>query len=65
MTRAYLRVDPAFFERKALTQDYPVGVFAALVGTLCLAETQPERGRFRSERLLRALLESTAVTSRS
>lgn len=57
MSRAYLRIDPAFFERKALTQGYPAGVFSALVGTLCLAEHQPERGRFRSERLLRALLE--------
>ncbi len=53
MTRAYLRLDPAFDERKA---DYPDGPYAALVACICLAETQPERGRFRSSTFLRALL---------
>lgn len=56
MTRAYLRLDPAFFERKAIQQEYPAGSFTALAGSLCLAESQPQRGRFRDERLLRALL---------
>lgn len=53
MSRAYLRLDPDFAERKA---DYPDGPYRALVDTLCLAEFQPHRGHFRSERILRALL---------
>jgi hypothetical protein len=57
MARAYLRLDPSFFERKAFGQGYPPGAVAALIGVLCLAETQTERGHFRNERLLRALLE--------
>lgn len=56
MSRAYLRLDPGAFERKVIQQDYPPATFAAFVGVLCLAESQPERGRFRDERLLRALL---------
>jgi hypothetical protein len=56
MSRAYLRLDPAAFERKAIQQDYPPATFAAFIGVLCLAESQPERGKFRDERLLRALL---------
>lgn len=54
VTRAYLRLDPAYDERKA---DYPDGPYATLIACICLAESQPERGRFRSERFLRALLE--------
>lgn len=53
MTRAYLRLDPAFDERK---ESYPDGPYSALIATFCLAESQPERGRFRSEKYLRALL---------
>lgn len=45
MPRAYLRLDPAFDERK---ESYPDGPYAALVATFCLAELQPQRGRFRS-----------------
>lgn len=56
MSRAYLRLDPAAFERKVIQQGYPAVTFAAFMGVLCLAESQPERGRFRDERLLRALL---------
>ena len=56
MPRSYLRLDPHFFERKALRQGYPPGAVAALVGCLCLAETQPERGRFRDRRLLGVML---------
>lgn len=54
MTRAYLRLDPLYDENKA---HYPDGPYAALVATICLAESQPERGRFRSERFLQALLD--------
>lgn len=54
MTRAYIRLDPSFDERKC---DYPDGAYAALVGSFCLAEHQPERGRFRSRRYLAGLLE--------
>ncbi len=53
MSRAYLRLDPAYDERKA---DYPDGPYASLIACICLGETQPERGRFRSEKYLRALL---------
>ena len=53
MTRAYIRLDPAFDERK---YDYPDGPYAALVATFCLAEHQPERGRFRSVEYLKRLL---------
>lgn len=56
MTRAYLRLDPGFFERKVIRQAYPPAAALALIGTYCLAESQPERGRFRDERLLRAML---------
>lgn len=56
MSRAYVRLDPAFFERKAIDQAYPPGAVAALVGCICLGEAQPTRGTFRDERLLRALL---------
>lgn len=56
MTRAYLRLDPGFFERKVIRQGYPHAAALAVVGVYCLAETQPERGRFRDERLLRAML---------
>jgi hypothetical protein len=56
MARAYLRVDPGLYDRKVIDQKYPPGAFAALVGALCHAEHQPQRGRFRDERVLRALL---------
>ena len=52
-TRAYLRLDPGFDEHK---EAYPDGPYAALICTFCLAESQPERGRFRNERFLRALM---------
>lgn len=57
MTRAYLRLDPGYDERKA---SYPDGPYATLIACLCLAEFQPERGRFRSVRYLKALLERRA-----
>lgn len=53
MTRAYIRLDPSFDERKC---DYPDGAYAALVAAFCLAEHQPQRGRFRSARYLAGLL---------
>lgn len=53
MPRAYLRLDPAFDERK---ESYPDGPYAALVATFCLAELQAERGRFRSLDYLTRLL---------
>lgn len=56
MARAYVRVDPAMFERKVIQQEYPPLAFAAFSAILCLADSQPVRGRFRDERLLRALL---------
>lgn len=56
MSRAYIRLDPGFFERKVLEKGYTSGEAVALVGVLCLAEQQLPRGRFRNERILRALL---------
>jgi hypothetical protein len=56
MSRAYLRLDPGFFDRKVIDQKYPPGAAIALVGALCHAEHQPKRGRFRDERVLRSLL---------
>lgn len=55
--RAYLRYSPRTFHDKAVVDRYPPGAFAAFGALLCLAEEQPERGRFRSERLLRLLLD--------
>lgn len=53
MTRAYLRLDPAYDEHK---ESYPDGPYAALISCFCQGELQPHRGRFRNERFLRALL---------
>ena len=55
--RAYLRLDPGFFQRKVVEDRYPIPAAMALVACLCLAETQPQRGRFASEKLLRLLLD--------
>lgn len=51
--RAYLRLDPNFADRKA---EYPDGAHRAYIDTLCFAEQQHPRGRFRSRRLLAVLL---------
>ena len=55
--RAYLRYSPRTFHDKVVVDGYPPAAFAAFNAVLCLAEEQPERGRFRSERLLRLLLD--------
>jgi hypothetical protein len=59
MARAYLRLDPAFYEKK-LEQGYPLAAIGALCGVLCLAELQPARGRFRDLAVLKALLGPSA-----
>jgi hypothetical protein len=59
-TRAYLRLSPRAFHEKVVVDRYPPGAFAAFLAVLCLAEEQPERGRFRSEKLLRLLLDEPA-----
>jgi hypothetical protein len=56
-SRAYLRLSPSAFLDKVVIDGYPAGAFAAFLAVLCLAEEQPERGRFRSEKLLRLLLD--------
>lgn len=56
MARAYLRLDPGFYERKVIDQGYPAGAALALIGALCHAEYQPTRGRFRSPAVLKTLL---------
>jgi hypothetical protein len=55
--RAYLRLDPNLPDRKG---GYPDGAYRAYIDTLCFAEQQPQRGRFRSRRLLSVLLEKRA-----
>lgn len=60
MARAYLRMDPAFYEKK-LEQGYPLAAIGALCGVLCLAELQPARGRFRDLAVLKALLGPAAA----
>lgn len=52
-TRAYLRLDPDVRRNKIA---YPDGAFRAFVELLCLADGQPRRGRFDSERVARVLL---------
>jgi hypothetical protein len=52
--RAYLRLDPNLVDHKG---HYPDGALAAFALTLCLAEQQPIRGRFKSRKLLSVLLE--------
>jgi hypothetical protein len=53
VTRAYIRLDPAFDERK---DHYPDGAYRALVACLCMAESQVARGRFRNLDYLKRLL---------
>jgi hypothetical protein len=57
MTRAYIRLDPEYPDRKA---DYPDGAFTALTMTICYGAQQPKPGRFRSRKLLAVLLERRA-----
>lgn len=56
MSRAYLRVDPRSYEHKVIEQGYPLPLYGAFIGSICLAEHQPTRGRFRNAAVLRALL---------
>jgi hypothetical protein len=67
MPRAYLRLDPHAFDRKVHGLDehgerlrgwkpYAPDTWGAFIAVLCLADMQPERGTFRSDRLLRELL---------
>lgn len=53
MTRPYIKLDPRLPERKDY---YPDGPWRALVETFCYAASQDTPGRFKNERVLRALL---------
>lgn len=55
--RAYIRIDPNLADRKA---EYPDGAYRAFMDTLCFAEQQHPRGRFRNRRLLAVLLDKRA-----
>jgi hypothetical protein len=66
-SRAYLRLDPHWYDRKVLGIDadgdpikgwkaYSADALVAFCGVLALADMQPERGTFRSERIVRELL---------
>lgn len=61
MPRSYFRTLPDLYERKAFGTSshppYPPAALACFVGVLCFGEQQPERGRFKSRRLLAVLLE--------
>ena len=61
MTRAYFRTLPDLYERKAFGTEthppYPPAAIACFLGVLCFGEQQPERGHFKSRRLLVVLLE--------
>ncbi len=57
MTRAYLRLDPDFSQRKAA---YPDGPYRALIDAFCAAESEPKRGYFRSLPVLKAILGRSA-----
>ncbi|HEX8865860.1 MAG TPA: hypothetical protein VF821_09415 [Lentzea sp.] len=51
--RSYIRLDPRFAERKG---SYSDGAYAALIDVFCYAEQQADRGRFKSEAVLKAFL---------
>jgi hypothetical protein len=59
--RSYFRTLPDLYERKAFgTSTHPAysgAQIACFMGVLCFAEQQPERGRFKSRRLLTVLLD--------
>lgn len=61
MPRSYFRTLPDLYERKVFGTDthppYSPAQFACFQGTLCFAEQQPQRGRFKSRKVLAALLE--------
>jgi hypothetical protein len=61
MSRAYVRMVPDLYERKAFGTAahpaYPPAAVGAFVGLLCLAEQQSPRGRFKNRRVLQVLLE--------
>ena len=68
MPRSYFRTLPDLFERKAFGTDrhppYPPPAIACFLGVLCFGEQQPDRGRFKSLRLLRVLIEGPAGEGR-
>jgi hypothetical protein len=53
MTRAYIKLDPNFPDRKDY---YPDGPWRALVTLFCYASHQPTPGVFKSERLMKVML---------
>jgi hypothetical protein len=53
MTRAYIRLDPDYAERK---EHYPDGAFVALTALLCAGANHSKRGVYKSEKLVRVLL---------
>ena len=55
--RAYVRLDPAFPDHKAV---YPDGAVVALTFCFCFGAQQPRPGWFRNRRLLAALLDRRA-----
>lgn len=53
MTRAYIKLDPGFPDRKDY---YPDGPWRALVTLFCYASHQPKPGSFKNEKLVKVLL---------
>lgn len=68
MPRSYFRTLPDLYERKAFGvpghQAYTAAALACFIGVLCFGEQQQPRGRFKSLRLLRALIEGPHGTGR-
>lgn len=53
MTRAYIKLDPGFPDRK---EYYPDGPWRALVTLFCYAAHQPSPGTFKNEKLVKVIL---------
>jgi hypothetical protein len=53
MTRAYIKLDPGFPDRKDY---YPDGPWRALVTLFCYAAHQPTPGTFKNDKLVKVLL---------
>jgi hypothetical protein len=62
MTRAYIKLDPGFPDRKDY---YPDGPWRALVTLFCYAAHQPTPGTFKNDKLVKVLLGRHARTGHS
>jgi hypothetical protein len=56
MARLYIRLDPEIYDRLVVEKGWTDTQFTAYIGTLCAAEKQDWRGRFRNKVALKAQL---------